>query len=1406
MSSTLHPPSARPFPPGRPVEQLLRGRLAALRHRLRFVALVRGVGWLVASVLATLVLTGLIDFRVHLPSLVRAFVLTGLLTAVGIIVYRYLLQPLSQPTDDLSLALRIEDQFPLLNDGLASTVQFLERPGPEGESESMRKEAMRRSLIRIDGLDFNRVIDSSGVRAAGLGASFATVAALLLATFFPTLSATGVARLASPFSSIEWPKKTQLHLEAITKRIGRNREYRLAGSVTGIIPKEVSVEISHDRFPMQTRTFAVHPEEHTFTMHLKPDEVQSTFRFRITANDMTSPEFTVEVLPLPVLKTLEARLEPPAYTDLGPQNLPAGQGNLDVVAGTVVTLRATVDRPLKRAWIEYQPEVQGSLQVVPLAAMASTDPLGVVSSLVMTRSMMEPIRAQLHDGGTRLEVTFRPNTNGTYGLHFEDEHELINTRTYELRLRLDPAPTVKLERPAPSRDVLKVLPTAELPLHVIFEDTQFAVRSAWLEYRTQPDESPRVRMLYDARRGLGREMGPVAGLAGVGAPVPRLRLPRLEFHNKLSIRSLRHADGSGLKEGDVVTLQAFADDFDDVSAGKEPGKSHQVTIHVVGREALEVDLNQEQGRIQKELEQLRNKERDALSKIKEIENRMRKGGKMIPEREAVEAEAQAQKLRDEAAAEEEKADRAANQADRDMHRKQAQAKKQEADKQEQLAQELKRQAQQLGEAEQLQQQIRERVGNDREGLRAEVDRLRETLKQNHLDNTNAMERMKRVANELDRLAEKELDQIEPRLTNARKLAELEDPKTREERRAELEKRAKAAEEEARAEEEKAKKHNEQAAELEKSGEASAQQQAERLRKQAREESQKAAERKAQAERDRRDAAEGADPEKARRSLSDARRGQEEVERSLSQLLQELEPWSSTLEVNSEAGRILQQQKELQAQLEELKANLKDKNREQLTENEKAELDAAQEAQKRLQERTANLLNQMKKLADSREKSDPETAGDLRKAAESAEENNLQGAMKSAQESINKNNLNEAQRKQREAVAELEKLVKNLKDSREARLDRLGRKLKEAEAMVERLMDEQEKLQRKIREAAEEKDPKKRDEELKRLAKKQKELQQKAEEAINQLSRLGNDRARQMMQEAKEDMADALKELSRGKKDDEKQEDILDRLEEARRELERARKKAEEELAREQLVRVADLIRRIRERQEGHLQESTRIQDSVLQRKEWSRGLKVSLRDLGENQRGLSEETMVVSKKDLNAAPVFARLVERAAKAMDKASGRIAGMVRESPPLAALPDAELKAEQARAVRYLDQLLSSLKESTDDPRPLSRGENEGGGDEGGGGGGGGGDDSLPPLAQLKLLRTLQKEVNDKTEEFRRKHPNPENVGPKEKAELQEIRQEQKEIADLVERYARAGGEDPDPDAPKPDDKDAKEGDKP
>jgi hypothetical protein len=1384
----------------------LRSRLAALRGQLRLVASWRGLAYLVTLMLAVGVLVGLIDYLYDLFPLVRAVALVGLLASAGLVLWQTLLRPLRQPMDDLSLALRIEERHPTLNDALASTVQFLDKQqGPQGESDSMRREAVRRTIARVSNLDFNKIVDRSGLRTATFGAIVFLTLALGFLVFTPTLAAKAFWRLATPFATVQWPKKTQIELEPYPTKVGRNREMSLAGIIHGVIPREGTLEMEFKDIPARRIPFTIKTDEDgisRFAVTLKSDDVIRPFGFRIYANDAVTELHKVDVLPLPQLTSFEGGPSPrltlhyPHYTDLrSPHKLPPGIGNVDAVTGTVVEFRAAADRPLKRAWLTFLPEMRESLVSLMLAPLGSPDPLGTLSSIALSRPVYDEIPATLSEDRQQLHVLFRPALHGSYILHIEDDHELENSRQYELRIKPDPAPVVRLERPSPSRDALNVLPDAELPLELVIEDNLFAVREVWLEYRVGSDEPLQRRTLYTPESGLKAEMG--AWLGGMARTLPpmRLRPQRLELGRILPLSQLKHADGSALKQGDILSLQAAADDFDNVSF-KEPGRSHTVEIRIVSRETLRLAIDQEEARLQNQLAELRNKQKQALQKTTAMENRLRKNGKLSPEREAQQAENEAQRLLDEALTEEEKAGKTDDQDEKKAHQDKAAELRAKAQEKAKQANELKKQAAEFAEAMELQQQVREKVGKENEGLRAEIERLRETLKQNGLEKSSAMERANQVKRELERLAEQELDRVEPKLAEAKRAADLQDPAARQERANELENRAKQAENEARAALDQAKNLQEQAARTEDAAaqtddpeeKARLQAEAKKSRGEALAQLEKAKEKQAAAQTARAEANRPADPNQIRDALTDARKSQEEVEKSLASLLADLEPSGSSNEIRREAGELLQKQREAMAELDEAEKQEQippGKTRDELNPEQQAALDAAAEEQRKLADRARQMATKMKRVAEERQSKDPEAAQAMKDAAEQVESGNIANNMKAAEEAIQQNKLNEARKKQQEALAELEKLNKNLEENREKELDRLAKKLREAEKKVEELIDEQEQLQKKIREAEKNPDEKERDEQLARLAKQQQKIKEKTEELLKDLSRLRNERAKQALGAAGEEMDEAGRQLNRGgKQDDEKQEDVLDRLEETRQELEKARRKTEEELAREQLARVADMIKRLRERQHGHSEEAKRIQDAVQQRNDWSRGLSASLRNLGENQTGLGEETDSIARKELAGAPVFSKLLQRAARSMNQAGLRAQEMRQMLPPVDQLPDAELARHQDDAQRRLVQLLESLKEAEGEERPLGNPPGQQGEDDDDAGGGG--DDSLPPLAQLRLLRNLQEEINKRTSDFARRHPNLENLQPKAQAELDDIRREQKEVADLLEQMTRPPGE--------------------
>jgi hypothetical protein len=436
-----------------------------------------------------------------------------------------------------------------------------------------------------------------------------------------------------------------------------------------------------------------------------------------------------------------------------------------------------------------------------------------------------------------------------------------------------------------------------------------------------------------------------------------------------------------------------------------------------------------------------------------------------------------------------------------------------------------------------------------------------------------------------------------------------------------------------------------------------------------------------------------------------------------------------------------------------------------------------------------LLEKMDRISQDRKDKDPDTARELQKASELGKNGNITGQMQDARNDLAKNNLNKASRDQKESIKKLENFVKELEDRREAELDRLAKKLREAEKALKELEQQQEQLQKKVKEAAAIGDPQKRAEELKRLSKEQEKLQKKTEEMVQQLTRLRAGRASQALGKANSEMGQAGQQLQQGDDAEDKQDEALDRLNEARREVKRALGDAEEELAREQLGKIADQLKRLKERQEGHIAEGNRLQKEVQERKGWTRPLMFSLNDLSTAQKALGEETAKLAKDKLSDTLVFSRIMKKASKAMEQAGDRLTERYKRSKdkPEDTKPDEETVKLQQEAVRRLDQLLEAIKQEPGVPQRAMGPGDEPNGPSGNQPGG----DIIPPLAQLKLLRAMQVEINKKTEDFARQHPDPKQLTEKDKAELQAIRRDQQEVADLLDELTQ--GDEPEGEKP-------------
>ena len=1335
-------------------------RLAGLRRRLRRVTVVRGCCWIAALAVAAVAAVGWLDYRLHLPALLRGLALVGILGGAGVLFVRDVVRPLRGSGNLLGLAKRVESEFPRLNDSLASAVQFLEVPEDSDAAGSpvLRREAINRALLDADECDFRKVVDDRGLKPAVFALLVAAGLGALLLGNHPAKATVALERLALPFGGTQWPAQTRLEILApqpLPARLARGDSFELRVAVQGVVPERARVALWLEGASPSERVFPVSREAEggaVLVARYESGRVLRSFKFRVRANDADTGWQEVAVLPPPLLVPLDGRpspqvrLEFPAYTDLPPAELADGSSVGEFVAGTKVHVRAATDRPVARAWIAYRPEQPRLNAASVLAPLAAANAREVPGAFALGREVWAEVPCRLERGGTVLDVSFVPRVPGLYALRFEDETGLGGTRLFDFRVQPDPAPSVTLERPAPGKDSLTVLPDAEITLQARATDKQFAIRSVFLEYRTARADPPRALAFYDGD-ALGALLQQTASLMRMPVALPaervKFRPQAYALDRRLSLAQFTRPDGSPLREGDVLILQVAASDFDDVTGDKQPGRSHEIELTIVSRPTLESLLQQAQAEARGEFQRLRQMQRDARLKVLDAERQLRATGKLRPE-------------------------------DLDA----------------------------LLQAEQLQQQVRTRLTAPDDGLRAEMAKLRQSVRDNHLPRSRATERIDAVAAELERLALEELEPIEPLISAARKEQELGNAKPpspgrptplslAERHQREVEDTIGAIQErlepwsgaaEVRGEARMLLAEVKRAADqLRRPGKLPRGDRPEQVRNpdQRGELERSALRQERLAERGRQLV------EKVGRLLFDkdgaaqARRDtadlyEQEAAHAAAQAELEQPDSPAQLALNRQAEALRDEAQHLRESAEALQA-------------ESAALQRAL-----LEGNGEELKRQLAGAADRLKQNQPGNAADLLRRADA--------------------NLPDAPS---DAVRNLERLIEALEEQQRDP-ERLAKKARADQDRLNDLIDEQERLQRKVEAAQRLPDPvgglvggagqvggkmlrpEETQEALRKLAREQDRIERLTRDLAQRLARDGNEPAAQSLRRAAREMDTARQQLEQGEPAELTQDDALDRLDDANAQMDDARQQQEEELVREKLAKVADQVRALRERQQRAVDESARIHAEVTKAGKWDEGLMSSLAELREQQNALADEVTALIEKRFEPMPVFAKLLKQSAEAMKEAGKRIDERRKDAldlPPPRAI-DAELEGEadaaiqkrQKLALRRLDQLLESVKpENALAKRPA---KNPDGTPQQPAIKARPGDD-LPPLAQLKALRSLQAEIAERTEAFDKAHPDRSKLNDDELAELESLQLGQLDVAELIQELTPT----PEPEGDKP-----------
>jgi hypothetical protein len=506
-------------------------------------------------------------------------------------------------------------------------------------------------------------------------------------------------------------------------------------------------------------------------------------------------------------------------------------------------------------------------------------------------------------------------------------------------------------------------------------------------------------------------------------------------------------------------------------------------------------------------------------------------------------------------------------------------------------------------------------------------------------------------------------------------------------------------------------------------------------------------------------------------LFSAGRHQDEVIETLERLTASLAASESYRRFHSEIATVRRQQIELNREAAELGRHTLTRELKSLTLQERTDLAKLAARQLDLARQFDKIQQRMQQTAE--QSGDSLAAGSIADALSHARERGISQALHEAGKHAEKNQFGQATQAQRRATDDLQEMLDILSNRREHELSRLVKKLRDVQDQLARLQTQQGELRKKSEAAANESSEVARRRQLERLTRDERDTAAATERVSRTLQRLQADRASHKASQGAASMNRAGQRAEQGDAQAtagaaaEAQRD----LDEAQQELAKRLAQAEADLAQEQMARLEDHLKALADQQQRTLEETRHYADVEQSQGQLSRSQAISVGDLAKQQQLLVQETAALAEK-LAGTPVFRAALAQCAENMQRAATLLDARQVGEPTQ--------KAEEL-SLALLTHSLEALHPAADNPAPDTNPDEQGEQGDQGGQQNANSADATQVLAELKLLKWMQDDVNRRTKVLEDAYRGTE-LPPDAQREYQELGRQQGLIAELTLKLAK------------------------
>ncbi len=325
----------------------LQQQVRTIRRRARHVVLMHGFGWSLALVILIGLAIGVFDCLVRSQQPMVPYLLFAVFVgAVAIALRIYLLPCWFFRPSESETAFNLERHFPLLQDRLTSSLDFLSdsRQRRQHGSSELRQAVIEDTLSRFDSCDTGHAINAKSTRAALIGLLIACALLSIAMARYQSVSVFTAKRILVPWQASAWPQQNNLQFVALPSnlKLGSSLDFIVIDQKDRL-PNDVFLQIRRDE-SSPVRQFLMRPVGDRTLFKIR--NVRETFQVRAEGGDDQTDWHPIQIIEPPELVTVQFQIQPPAYSSLP---VSESSSTIDALMDSKIGFSATVDRPVKSA-------------------------------------------------------------------------------------------------------------------------------------------------------------------------------------------------------------------------------------------------------------------------------------------------------------------------------------------------------------------------------------------------------------------------------------------------------------------------------------------------------------------------------------------------------------------------------------------------------------------------------------------------------------------------------------------------------------------------------------------------------------------------------------------------------------------------------------------------------------------------------------------------------------------------------------------------------------------------------------------------------------------------------------------------------------------------------------------------